>query len=196
MTDERFITMEEILTMIDEKYAYAIDDDVKMLLKKSSVADSYHHLLMKENVFKYFKYYAKSKGYKEYDVYEKIVRKQGETKDSKYNMHDVMKVFESEDIKNRIDIIVNKKTVPGYNGLVPIPLYEEYTKICSEKSHIELVTGYSERQIKLFSVPDDILIDAMQEKTQKISELLDELAKMEDELKDMKSEIEARGLMD
>ena len=189
MSDEKYITMEEILSMIDEKYDYAIDDEVRVLLQKSTLAESYKHLLTNKNVLRYFEYYAKSQGFMDYE-YDKCIDTIGGTKSKKYNIQDVEKVLNTEDAKNRIDKIAKTKTLQGINGLVPRPLFNEYVrKLNDDKTELELLTGYTEKQIQLFSVPDDILDEEMRNLKQKITELINEL-------KDVEEELKARGLIE
>ncbi|MCR4657672.1 MAG: hypothetical protein K5770_15815 [Lachnospiraceae bacterium] len=187
---EQMIGMSEIQKLIDERFGYVSDSDVAELLKGQPEKD--RHLVGRKEMIRYFQYYAKDHEYGDnYDNYRIAIKNSNiSTKGAKYSREDILKVIEDPKIKEKIERKLMAKTRQSpYGYPVPICIFHDYMQIQIEewtsednKSYEEL-SGYTERQLELFSVPTELLVERKEDLQRRISDLQDELADIENELK-------------
>lgn len=176
------VKMEEILTLIDKRYGYAQDADIVYLMKNKRIPDDDRHLISRRLMLKYFNLYAKNQGVSDYLM---MIRNNGKsTKAARYNREDIEKLLDHPEIKKRIERVLDRKTMPGPGVRIPKCVFHEYVDALSdEKDTVLSESGYSMRQIELFSVPDDYLEERQRELIYMISDLQEELANIDSELK-------------
>ena len=174
------VKMEEILTLIDKRYGYAQDADIVYLMKNKRIPDDDRHLISRR--LKYFDLYAKKQGASDY---LEIIQNNGKsTKAAKYNKEDIEKLINHPEIKKRIERVLAKKTMPGPGMRIPKCVFHEYVDALSDdKDTVLQESGYTVRQIELFSVPDEYLEERQRELIYMISDLQEELANIDSELK-------------
>ncbi len=192
--DIKMINIEEILNIIDKKYGYAQDPDVIRLLKESKVSQKYMHLVDRRSFNRFLTYYANEHGYSDY--YD-LIHVDGGTKGTKYDYDDIMKFIDDPKVEERIKGLLMKKTISaGPFGLIPMVIYHEYIEEITgeEENRIMELTGYTRHQLKLFSVPDDILEQVKFDKENRIKSLRAELESCLIDLEDITNELRTRGM--
>ena len=200
----KMIKMREILDMIDKEYNYAQDPLVREILHKSNIPEERKHLCGEKNVIRYFETYAKDRGF---DYYDEVIHVEGGTSTRKYDEEDVLKVIRDPHINRIIEKLKYKKAV-GHttNGLIPRSIIPDFIEHLhnheEERSHYFLeLTGYTEDQLKLFSIFDEDLINRKECNDNIIYDLKCEIKKLQEELSDLESEqkdiideLESRGI--
>ncbi len=190
MTD--MLAMSDIRILVDELFAYGQDPDMLPLMQEYD-----EHLINRVDFKRFLDLYAKRHSV---DDYLKIIHTNGvSTKGARYDRVDVLKVLDYPEIKKSIEKKFARKTCPGPFGPVPKRIYARYLEKVIDDGRIDMEqwiakTGMTERQLKLLSVPDEILIEAEAQTEQEIMALQEKLAELKSEHKDIKSELADRGL--
>lgn len=186
--DEKFVSMNEIIEMIDRKYGYAQDPEIKRFLMDNSSPEAYMHLVGSKNIDRYLGYYAKAHGMDELKFRDHI--RKGATKSVKYILREIQEIISDDDIDRRIKELLKKKTLPGPNGLIPKCIYPQYLENFTgeEANKILDLTGYTKQQIELFAVPDDDLIQKKYDNDLIISEIKKNIENMQKKLDELQCE--------
>ncbi len=182
------------MKIIDAKFGYAQDPDVVRLLNQENAPVKYMHLVDRRSLNRFFYYYAKEHGYEDYS---ELIQISGGTKGTKYDLQDIMKFIEDPKTEERIKGLLMKKTISaGPFGHIPKCIYHSYIEEITgaEEDRIMELTGYTGHQIKLFSVPDDILEQALIDLESKIDSMKNELEESQTKLEDIRNELNTRGI--
>lgn len=198
--DDNMIGMEEILTLIDERYGYGQDALSKKLLSNIAPDNSGKHLVDRRKMLRWFDNYAGEANY-----LSVINSNNKGTKAAKYAREDIEKVINSPQISERIKKSLSKKTKDTPFGLIPICILHQYieeetrdTEAGTQEADLYFLelTGYTEHQITLFSVPDDILSEAKYDVISEIQETESKLAELKTKYADICYELKSRGFSD
>ena len=178
--DDIRLSMRDILLLVDQQYGYAQDPEIKELMQEQEVPEKNMHLVDRRTMLKYFDYYAKRKEAK--NVSDVIRMNESSTKGTKYSEKDIRKFLNDPFIQSKIKKQLERKTVDMPLGIIPKCIYNAYINQFIEESNIEAYTGYTAYQLKLLSVPDELLIGRKEEIQQQIQKLQSELEDIENEL--------------
>jgi len=192
---DNMIGLDEVLALIDEKYGYMQDTLSIEILEKNDEQEN-KHLISRREMARIFHMYSKKRGCKDY--YDVIKNNGKSTKGAKYAKDDIEKVLSDPDVIKKIERTLEKNAKKVPSGYVPICIYHEYVKEFIGEEEVEdeeilELTGYSMRQIELFSVPDDLLLIRKKDLDNKIALLKEELEKTQLEFEDVNNELMTRG---
>ena len=191
-----YLSITEVLELVDEEYNYGQLPIMKELMKSDNIKEGDKHLVGSKGMVRFFQYHAEHMGMDDYHDYMDIIG--SGTKAIKYNINDIYSVLTDPDIDRRIKELLRKKTTDSADGPVPLCIRHEYFKaIEAEKRKATLADiGYTEHQIKLLSVPDELLIEGKMKVEKEISDIKARLAQLETELADITTELYSRGIRD
>ncbi len=191
---KKSIALKQVLMIIDEKFDYAQDEEIIELMKKTPIAKKNEHLVEPRQFNRLLYHYAKVHNV---DHYDRLIKVEGQgTKGTRYDYDDILKFLSDPQIVNRIKKVIHKKTDQGPFGLVPKCVSHQYYEmlIADNRFVVDETTGYSPYEMKLFSVPDEILFEEKAKKEKSVKELKDNLQAEQAELDCIINELRTRGL--
>ncbi len=191
MPSEEMLSMEQVLALVDRLYNFAQDPEVLELMGKCNIPQVEKHLIDRRVMLRYFEYYAKHQGAKHYSD---VIRMNGAgTKGTKYRESDILKVIKDPDIDNRIQRQIKERASVGIDGiLMPKGIFTEYCEMLERDSYIKELTGYTARQVDLWGLEDDHLLQLKDGIIAKIKKLEEELKSEKEYLKDVTNEMKTR----
>jgi len=189
---DNMIGLDEVLALIDEKYGYMQDTLAIEILEKNDEQE-YKHLISRREMARIFHMYSKKRGYTDY--YDVIKNNGKSTRGAKYAKDDIEKVLSDPDVIKKIERTLEKYTKKVPSGYIPTCIYHEYVKefIGEDEEEILELTGYSRRQIELFSVPDELILRRNKDLENRIALLEEELEEIKLEYEDNNNELKTRG---
>ena len=198
----KMISMSQILELIDKMYGYCQDEDIITIMQANNVSDYYLHLVDRRSMLRFFEYYASQHGVSDY--LDLIHNNNISGRGAMYDYDDIIKVIKDPLIENKINDLLSKKTQPGPFGPVPKCIFHEYIEAVigdggvSEADLLQ-ITGMTQRQLDLMSVPYELLADRSNDISEeimilqeKISTLQLEIAALELEQEDIDNELNSR----
>ena len=185
-----FVSMEQILSYIDDIYDYGTKTkEVSNLMMQVAPDNPEKHLIGRKTFFKYLNEYIAYK----YDLdewtnrtYLDYVRTNTQnTKAARYNMDDIKECLLSEITRKKLERIYKKKvvstTIGAYTINVPKCVYKEW----QENGQALAITGYTRQQLNMLGVPAEILIDTIPAIMAEIKQKKAELESLETQFNDM-----------
>ena len=198
----KMISMSQILELVDKMYGYCQDVDMIQIMKSSDIPEYYSHLVDRRSMLRFFEYYANQHGVSDYLTV--IGNNNISGRGAMYYYNDIVKVIKDPLIETRINELLEKKTQPGPFGPVPKCIFHEYIEAVigdggvSEADLLQ-ITGMTQRQLDLMSVPNELLADRSNDiceeiriLDQKIRDLQQEKAELELEQEDIDNELNSR----
>ena len=184
--EQILIGMEEVLSLIDEKYDYAQDPGVIALMDEMDIPEKYKHLINRRYMLRYFDYYNNNPRNK-----SKIRIAGSGTKGTKYYYNDIIDVISDPDIDKRINEQLKIKTRMGLDGIhVPEYIFFEYCQMIADIR--DPASGCTPSQIDLMSVDDVLLEEAKEGIEKKIQIMNAKVARLQERLNDINEELNFR----
>ena len=187
-----YVSMSDILDYIDKEYDYGVNADVIDFMQNIPKNSKDRHLIVRKTFFKYINDYVKRKYHLETcndTTYLNYIDHNGQgTKGAKYNFDQIKEFLNDEITQEKLKRQLDKKTI--FIGDIRLP------NCVAEDFYNQQVAyrykGYSLHQLKVASMPDEILIEEKEKLEWKLAKLKTQLKLVKTELFDINQELDGR----
>lgn len=187
-----YVGMNEILDYIDNQYGYGTNDDVVDYMKSIPNESKDKHLIVRKTFFKYLNDYVQRKYQPEErsnTTYLKYIRNNDKgTKGAKYDFEQIKEFLADEVIQEKLKEQLEKKTTLIGEIRIPDCVLHNFVEDIDDYS----ITGYTTHQLKIMSVPDELLTERRESLKIKYEKLKKQLHLLGTELADIQQELNNR----
>ena len=187
-----YVSMNEILEYIDREYDYGVNADVVDFMQNIQNNSKDKHLIVRKTFFKYLNSYIRRK----YNLktcnnttYLDYIDHNGRgTKGARYNFDQIKEFLNDEITQEKLKKQLFEKTTFVGDIRVPDCVLTDF----NNQQDAYLYKGYSLHQLKIASMPDEMLLEKKEKLEWKLAKLKTQLKLVKTELFDINQELDGR----